>query len=696
MRSRICILAPFHEPDENSMTEQAILIQVQPLQVKLKSTIFHAAATRDEGESVWVKAARNGIAGFGEGCPRSYVAGDDFESSVRWIQENFSVGNGHFKSFEDVKKWTEENSNLIDKYPSAWCAIEMALLDLFSREKGCTIENLLGLDGCQRRGRYTAVLGNDKRWKFTTLVDQYLIRGFSDFKIKLSGNLERDKAKLEILADLCNQHGVSDVRVRLDANNLWAGRVEEAIEHLRALNGQIFAVEEPVGARDLDDINKVHTATGLPVILDESLCTLDDLSLYTSLPGKFIANIKVSRVGGLMRALKLVEEVKKLGWFIIIGCHVGETSLLTRAALVPAYAAGENLIAQEGAFGDYLIEREPVEPILKFGRNGLLDLSKPYYLKTVQGLRIIPEENWNVGFGMQCRMLTIPDDGKPDILVLEMPDKYNIHYRVWGKTEGEDVFLILHGGMSHSGWLAPLAKELLSMSSDISVIAPDRRGSGLNEKRGDLGSVRLAIEDVVRHIEFLKRSFKRVHLAGWCQGCQYASVAAAELGKVLSSLILLTPGFFWNERFRSVISIAEKVFLSMISEFKLEPEHSQAYVPIPMEATDFTLMEEWLDFIENDELKTTLVTMKSVNIMDEIQELSWGAILQISVPMLMILAENDRIVDNRKVQQFIGHKFSEKYQNRLAKFDSSHAIQFEMPRQTAKEIYSFMQKTIPE
>jgi len=677
------------------MTEQAIRIAVQPLQVKLKSTIRHAGAIRDEGESVWVRAARNGIAGFGEGCPRSYVAGDDFESSVRWIQENFSVENGHFKSLEDVKKWTEENSKLIDKYPSAWCAIEMAFLDLFSQEKGCTIETLLGLDGCQRRSRYTAVLGNDERWKFTTLVDQYLIRGFSDFQIKLSGNLEKDKAKLQILTDLCNQHGVSDVRVRLDANNLWAGRAEEAIEHLRALNGQIFAIEEPVGARDLDDINKVSTATGLPIILDESLCTLDDLSLYRSLPGKFIANIKVSRVGGLMRALKLVEEVKKLGWPIIIGCHVGETSLLTRAALVPAYAAGENLIAQEGAFGDYLVEREPVEPILKFGRNGVLDLSKPYYLKTVQGLKITPEENWNVGFGMQCRMLTIPDDGKPDILILEMPDKYNIHYRVWGKSEGEDALLILHGGMSHSGWLAPLAKELLSMSSDISIIAPDRRGSGLNEKRGDLGSVRLAIEDVVRHIEFLKRSFKRVHLAGWCQGCQYASVAAAELGNVLSSLILLTPGFFWNERFRSVISIAEKVFLSMISEFKLEPEHSQAYVPIPLEATDFTLMEEWLDFIENDELKTTLVTMKTVNIMDEIQELSWGAILQISLPMLMILAENDRIVDNRKVQQFIGHRFSEEYQNRLAKFDSSNAIQFEMPRETAKEIYSFMQKTIP-
>jgi len=119
------------------------------------------------------------------------------------------------------------------------------------------------------------------------------------------------------------------------------------------------------------------------------------------LPGKYIANIKISRVGGLIRALRLIEELKILGWPIIIGCHVGETSLLTRAALVAASAAGESLIAQEGAFGDYLVEREPVDPMLKFGREGLLNLSFPYYLKNVQGLKIVSAENWNIG--LECR-----------------------------------------------------------------------------------------------------------------------------------------------------------------------------------------------------------------------------------------------------------------------------------------------------
>lgn len=675
---------------ERFMTGESIHIEVQPLEVKLKSTFRHAGAVRSAGESVWVRARRGNISGYGEGCPRPYSAGDDMLSSVQWVQENFSTGAISFRTLDGVIRWMEKNTNLVDRYPSAWCATEMALLDLFSQEQSCSVEALLGINECKRHGRYTAVLGDDKKWKYTTVVEQYLVRGLSDFKIKLNGNLERDREKIAILYDLCEQHGVSDPRIRVDANNFWEGRAEEAIEHLKALEGRIFAVEEPVGSGDTAGISRVSTASGLPVILDESLCTLKDLSQFKNLPGKFIANIKISRVGGIIRALRLIDALEKLGWPVIVGCHVGETSLLTRAALIPAGTAGENLVAQEGAYGDYLVEREPVYPMLKFGRNGLLDLDVPYFFKNVQGLQVVPAENWNTGFGMKCRWPALLDDGNPDLLVLKMPDQYQIHYRLWGPAEGSDVLMVLHGGMDHSGWQVPLANALRAISHSISIVAPDRRGCGKNNGHGNIGSVHSVIEDVVKHIEYLKGSFKRVHLAGWCQGSQFASVAAAQAGNLLSSLILLTPGFFWNERFMSVIRIVESNISNMLTELKLRPDRSQAYIPVPMEAADFTLEDEWLDFIENDDLKTTMVTMKTVQVMNEIQELSWTAILQNMLPILTILARNDRIVDNNKVQQFLGHMFSDKDRNRMVTLDSGHAIQFEIPEKIADEIMRFI------
>ena len=295
----------------------------------------------------------------------------------------------------------------------------MAMLDLLSRERGCSVEKMLGQDDNKLCSRYTAVLGDGKKWKYTTLAEQYLIRGISDFKIKLSGTLEHDIEKLDILEELSAQHHAKTIRIRLDANNLWKDRCDEAIEYTMMLGaGRVFAMEEPVRAKNAEDMSKFSIATGLPVILDESICTLEDLSLYRNIAGSFIANIKISKVGGIIRALKMIEELKKLCWPVIIGCHVGETSLLTRAALVVSSAAGDSLIAHEGAFGDYLVEQEPVSPMLKFGREGLLDLNSPYYLKTVRGLQVIPPENWSVGFGMQCRMPLITEVANENLIVI--------------------------------------------------------------------------------------------------------------------------------------------------------------------------------------------------------------------------------------------------------------------------------------
>ena len=129
----------------------------------------------------------------------------------------------------------------------------------------------------------------------------------------------------------------------------------------------------------------------------------------------------------------------------------------------------------------------------------------------------------------------------------------------------------------------------------------------------------------------------------------------------------------------------------MLFEFKLKPERNRACIPLPMEATDFTLVDEWLDFIENDGLKTAMITLKSLSIMDEVQELSWGAMLKVNLPMLAIMAKDDRMVDNNKAFEFIGHLFTPgENKNRLVSLKSGHAIQFEKPEEVAHEVIEFI------
>ena len=61
--------------------------------------------------------------------------------------------------------------------------------------------------------------------------------------------------------------------------------------------------------------------------------------------------------------------------------HVSETSLLTRAALTVAQAAGPALVAQEGAFGTRLLERDLCDPPLMFGTGGVLDVARYPFLR---------------------------------------------------------------------------------------------------------------------------------------------------------------------------------------------------------------------------------------------------------------------------------------------------------------------------
>jgi L-alanine-DL-glutamate epimerase-like enolase superfamily enzyme len=97
------------------------------------------------------------------------------------------------------------------------------------------------------------------------------------------------------------------------------------------------------------------------------------LVVLPSSPERWLANLRVSKMGGLLRSLEFLQAARRTGVRIIVGAHVGETSLLTRAGLAAAAAAGDALVSQEGAFGTHLLQRDVVDAPLMFGAGGILD-----------------------------------------------------------------------------------------------------------------------------------------------------------------------------------------------------------------------------------------------------------------------------------------------------------------------------------
>ncbi len=345
-----------------------MILTIHELDIPFKQAFTHATVTRSTTESILVKAeSLTGVVGVGEGCPREYVTGETIQTAMSFFHSYRETWQ-QFKNFGDLQSWATKNSQLIDANPASWCAVELALFDCWGQENRQSIESFLNLQELTGQFQYSAVLGTENIHSFKKQASQFSALEFVDFKVKVMGHLEHDRQKIEFLKHL----PIKNLRIRLDANNLWH-TAAEAITYLKSLEYPFFGIEEPLQVGDYDECGQITQQLGIPVIVDESFLREDQFEYLQADPQSWIINIRISKMGGLLRSLVIAAQAKAMGIPIIIGAQVGETSILTRAALTVANQFRDILLAQEGAFGTYLLEHDIFDTPLMFGKEGRLD-----------------------------------------------------------------------------------------------------------------------------------------------------------------------------------------------------------------------------------------------------------------------------------------------------------------------------------
>lgn len=336
-----------------------------------KTVIRHASASRREVENLIVIAQdHGGLTGYGEGCPRQYVTGESTLSGSRFIAEHADSLIAEVHDTASLRTWMDAHHDAIDANPAAFCAMETAVLDLLGKTRHQTVEEILGIDPPTGEFQYSAVLADWPYPVYRWQHSRYRVRGFRDFKLKLSGDVRRDRRKLRVFSSRPGRR----LRLRLDANNLWASP-EECRNHLEAMPAVPFAIEEPLRSGDLEGCRQIAEGLGVKIVLDESLARAGQMeSLDDS--ERWIVNLRVSKMGGVIRSLEVARQEARRDVGVIVGCHVGETSILSRAALTLMQAVGDRLIAAEGAFGTQLLRCDLTSPSLRFDRAGRLALSR--------------------------------------------------------------------------------------------------------------------------------------------------------------------------------------------------------------------------------------------------------------------------------------------------------------------------------
>jgi muconate cycloisomerase len=254
---------------------------------------------------------------------------------------------------------------------SAWCSVDLALLDAFGRASGEPAGPALadgrapaaaGLD----RYRYSGVVSAGRGWPYATSLLKIRAFGFRQVKLKL----ERDGAVRA--ARTARRLLGRRIDLRVDANMAWD--VEQALEvigQLRAVGIRSF--EQPVASADLAGLARLVAESSATVMVDEGLTDRDSLQRFIAHRACTGANVRISKCGGLVGAYARCREALDAGLLLQVGCQVGESSLLSAAHLRLLSALAPltpGVRYAEGCFGRHLLREDPAAPLVQFGYGG--------------------------------------------------------------------------------------------------------------------------------------------------------------------------------------------------------------------------------------------------------------------------------------------------------------------------------------
>jgi muconate cycloisomerase len=356
-------------------------LEIRHVRLDLKKKIKHASHERQASDNVVVVVTLDdGTRGYGEGVPRSYVTGETVESAIADLQSwpLFDII-GEAGNLADVVRSLEAwvpapkvgdfrgiGSN------SARCAAEIAILDAFSRHFGVPVGEAFRFSEVAAElpietpqpVRYSGAITAETPWKEKISATKMRIWGFRQVKVKVGIDGADEVARLKRIRRRLG----SKCDMRLDANEAWSpDQFRTWAERLAFSFPSAF--EQPVPHEAIAELGKPEFHQPFPVILDESLCGPVDAE--NAIRGSFgeIFNVRLSKCGGFLPSLKLVAMAIRSGRRYGLGCHPGESPILSAAGRAVASRL-RNLAFLEGSYDRHVLAEPFATSDITFGYGG--------------------------------------------------------------------------------------------------------------------------------------------------------------------------------------------------------------------------------------------------------------------------------------------------------------------------------------
>ncbi|MFL5243964.1 MAG: alpha/beta fold hydrolase [Gemmataceae bacterium] len=267
-------------------------------------------------------------------------------------------------------------------------------------------------------------------------------------------------------------------------------------------------------------------------------------------------------------------------------------------------------------------------------------------------------------------------------------DGYSWHYRHYaslGSPSQRGTVVCLHGIQSHGGWYEFSCERMAQAGFDVYFL--DRRGAGLNQTaRGDTPSFQRLLDDIVEFLIIHRSSSNGpTFVVGISWGGKLAAALPFYRPNLIDGLVLICPGFFpkLTSRMRRLSKFIPLVKL-------LFPRHR---ISVPLsDPTLFTSTPRWLEFLRHDRLALHKATARFLAASLDLDRYLHQVSQNFHLPVLLILAGQDRIIENAPTREFVEH-FATADREIIVYPQAHHTLEFEpQPDQFTADLIAWLMK----
>jgi L-Ala-D/L-Glu epimerase len=322
-------------------------VTIEPLNIPLDEPFTIAIGTKYSIENVLITLElENGILGFGEAAPLEPINGENQATVLATLQgcREFLIG----KDVSDFRMISKHLKSVFWPQVTARCAVEMALLDAFTKSLNMPMYKLFGGMVNKIETDYTVDIVSRDIARANAAV--LAAKGYRILKTKVGKNLVEDIDRI-----LAIREGAPGCGITLDANQGFSpGEAVYFLEELAKKNIRPILFEQPVIKSDLMGMKFVKDHTSIPIAADESVFSAADAIRVVRMSCADVFNIKIMK-SGIVEALDIAAIARSANIKLMIGCM-----LETRLAL----GCSVHLVAGLGGF-DYIDLDPHIDPELE-------------------------------------------------------------------------------------------------------------------------------------------------------------------------------------------------------------------------------------------------------------------------------------------------------------------------------------------